>query len=179
MGDFLVKTNKMPILEYKNTQPTLGKNIYIAPNSYIIGDVVAGDNTSFWFNVTVRGDVNNVIIGDNTNVQDGSVIHVTRKTCPTVIGNNVTIGHSVTLHGCTIKDNCLIGMGAIILDRAVINKNTLIAAGSLVPEGKEYPEGVLLMGSPAKVKRELTQEEIDFFEISANNYIRLKDEYLE
>lgn len=168
----------MPTLQYNNIQPKLGSNVYIAPNSYLIGDVTTGDNTSFWFNTTVRGDVNYITIGDNTNIQDGSVIHVTRKTCPTIIGNNVTIGHTVTLHGCTIKDYCLIGMGAIILDRAIINKNTMVAAGSVVPEGKEYPEGVLLMGSPAKVRRELTQEEIDFFQISADNYVRLKNEYL-
>ncbi len=168
----------MPIYSFLTSKPKLGKEVFVSPSADVIGDVVIGDNASLWFNVTVRGDVNYIRIGQGTNVQDGSTIHVTNTTYPTFIGENVTIGHDVTLHGCTIKDLCLIGMGAIVLDGAIVENHAFVAAGCLVTPATIVPSGTLFAGSPGKVKRELTQKEIDYFSISAQNYIRLKDIYL-
>lgn len=164
---------------YKNFKPKLGKRVFIAENATVIGRVEIGDDSSIWFGAILRGDVNYIKIGNCTSIQDGSVIHVTKDTHPTVIGSYVTVGHSVKLHGCTIKDNCLIGIGAIILDGAVINENTIVAAGTLVPPNKEFPPNVLIMGFPAKVKRELTKEEIEGLKEHAMRYVKYKEEYLE
>lgn len=169
----------MPIYTYKKIQPKLDDTVFVSPSADLIGDVEMGSDSSLWFNVVVRGDVNYIKIGKGTNVQDGSVVHVTRVTHPTIIGDYVTVGHNVNLHGCTIQDLCLIGMGAIILDGAIVEKNAFVAAGCLVTPGTIVPSGTLFAGSPGKVKRELKQEEIDFFKTSAQNYIRLKNEYLE
>ncbi|MDX1919588.1 MAG: gamma carbonic anhydrase family protein [Candidatus Caenarcaniphilales bacterium] len=168
----------MPIYSYKNILPKLDKSVFVSPSADLIGDVELGPDSSLWFNVVVRGDVNYIRIGKGTNIQDGSVIHVTRVTHPTVIGDYVTVGHNVNLHGCTVNDLCLIGMGAIVLDGAVVEKNAFVAAGTLVLPNTVVPGGTLFAGSPGKVKRELTMEEIAFFQTSADNYIRLKDEYL-
>lgn len=162
---------------WKGVAPKLGKNTFVADGARIIGDIVAGDETSFWFNVVVRGDVNWIRIGSRTNIQDNSVVHVTRKTGPVQIGNNVTIGHSAIIHACSVEDNCLIGMGAVIMDGALIRRDSIVAAGSVVPPGKQYPAGSLIKGSPAVQVRSLTESEINFLQESADNYVELAQSY--
>ncbi|RUM88937.1 MAG: gamma carbonic anhydrase family protein [Thermovibrio sp.] len=149
-----------------------------AENATVIGDVEIGDDSSVWFGAILRGDVNYIRVGRCTSVQDGTVVHVTNRTHPTVIGSYVTIGHSVKLHGCTIEDNCLIGIGAIILDGAVIGEGSIVAAGALVPPGKEFPPKSLIMGFPATVKRELSDEEVEGLKEHALRYVKYKNEYL-
>lgn len=151
------------ILDWQGQSPKFGDDVFIAPNATVIGDVVLGSRSSIWFQAVVRGDVNWIKIGEDTNVQDGAVLHVTNKTHPLTIGDRVTIGHKACLHGCTLNDNCLIGIGAIILDGAVIGKNSLVGAGALVPPGKEYPDNSVIVGSPAKVVRKITDKEWDGF----------------
>lgn len=168
----------MPLLKFKNHQPKLGKEVFIAPGSQVIGQVEIGLGASIWFNTVVRGDVDFIRIGEKTNVQDNSVIHVTGGVHPTVIGKEITIGHRVIVHGCTLKDRCLIGMGSIILDGAVVEEESMIAAGSIVTPGTVIPPRVLAMGSPCKVKRDLTAQEIQFLSASAEHYYQLAAEYL-
>ena len=168
----------MNIYPYKNITPTLGQGVFVADGSPVIGDVHIGDDSSVWFNVTVRGDVNYIRIGSRTNIQDGSTVHVTRNTGPTHIGNNVTVGHNVVIHACTISDLVLIGMGSVLLDGAVIESHVLVGAGTLVPPNKKIPSGTLFMGSPGKVIRDLTETELAFFAVSADNYVQLKNIYL-
>lgn len=169
----------MHILPYKGILPTLGNNVYIAPNAAVVGDIHIGDHSNIWFNVSMRGDVNYIRIGTRTNIQDNSCIHVTRVTHPTLIGDNVTIGHSATLHGCVLEDACFVGMQACILDGAVVETGAMVAAGSLVTPNKRVKSGELWGGSPAKFLRPLTPEEQAFIMISADNYVRLGHEYLE
>ncbi len=158
--------------------PKLGKGVFVAENATVIGDVEIGDDSSVWFGAVLRGDVNYIKVGKCTSIQDGSVVHVTRKTHPTVIGSYVTVGHGVKLHGCTVKDYCLIGIGAVILDGAVIGEGSIVAAGSLVPPGKVFPPKSLIMGFPAAVKRELSEEEVESLKEHALRYVKYKDEYL-
>ena len=158
--------------------PALHDTAFAAEGAVVVGDVAVGEQSSLWFGAIVRGDVNFVRIGARTNVQDHSVLHVTSHTHPTVLGDDVTIGHRVTLHGCTIRDRCLIGIGAIVLDGAVVGEETLVGAGAVVPPGMVVPPRTLALGSPAKVKRELTAEEIAFFRTSAQNYVRYAQQYL-
>lgn len=158
-------------------KPVVGPGTFLAPSSVIVGQVTIGKNCSIWFNTTVRGDVMPIEIGDETNIQDNSVIHGTYKKCGAKIGKRVSVGHSVILHGCEIGDRCLIGMGTIIMDQAKISENSLVAAGSLVTEGAQFPPGVLIMGRPAQIKRPLTAEEIGFLNQSADNYLLYKSWY--
>jgi len=167
------------IKPFKSLKPKIGKRVFVAENAVVIGDVEIGDDSSIWFGAILRGDVNYIRIGKCTSIQDGSVVHVTRKTHPTIVGDYVTVGHAVKLHGCVVKDNCLIGIGAIILDGAVINENSIVAAGALVPPGKEFPPGSLIMGFPAKVVRQLTEEEIKGLKEHAERYVKYKEEYLQ
>jgi carbonic anhydrase/acetyltransferase-like protein (isoleucine patch superfamily) len=167
------------IKAYKGVEPTIHETVFMVESATVIGDTVIGKDSSLWFNAVVRGDVNYIRIGERTNVQDNSVLHVTHDTCPLVIGSNVTIGHSVTLHGCTVEDNCLIGMGAIILDNAVIGEGSLIGAGSLVTEGMVVEPGSLVMGLPAKAVRKLTVVEGAALLESAENYIGYARNYME
>ena len=167
------------IREYGNLKPKIGRRVFIAENATVIGDVEIGDDSSIWFGAILRGDVNYIKVGKCTSIQDGTVVHVTNKTNPTVIGNFVTVGHAVKLHGCTIGDNCLIGIGAIILDGAVIGENSIVAAGTLVPPGKKFPPNSLIMGFPAELKRELSGEEVQKLKEHALRYVRYKDKYLE
>lgn len=155
----------------------IGKDVLVAPGAKIIGDVKVGDRCSIWFNTTVRGDVMPIVIGDESNIQDGTVVHGTYKKFGVTIGRRVSVGHNVLLHGCEIGDECLIGMGAIIMDGVKLAAKTLVAAGSVVSPGKSFPGSVLLKGRPAKIDRELTAEEIEFLSQSANNYLFYKTWY--
>ncbi len=161
---------KENIFGYITLVPKIAQDVYLAPGCKIVGDVKIGSGSSIWFNTVVRGDVNYVSIGEMTNVQDLSMLHVTKGTHPLVIGDRVTIGHSVTLHGCTLKDNCFIGMGATILDGAVIESNSIVAAGALVKQNFVVPSGKLVAGVPCKVVRYLKPEEIDNIAASAKRY---------
>lgn len=152
---------------------------YIADDAIIIGDVMIGENASVWFGSILRGDVNYIRIGAGTNIQDGTIIHVSSKTHSTILEDNITVGHRVTMHGCYVETECLIGIGAIILDGARIGKNSLVAAGSLVTPGTQVPPGSMVMGSPAKVKRPLTEDEINGIRQSARKYIELSAIYRE
>jgi len=166
-----------------NHFPQVASSVYVHSAATVIGDVVIGDNSSVWPGAVIRGDVNYIHIGKNTNVQDLSMLHVNHKSsaepagAPLTIGDNVTIGHSVILHGCMIGDETLIGMGSIVMDKAVVQKHVLLAAGSLVPEGKVLESGYLYVGRPAKKVRALTPDEIAHFMYSANNYVALKNQY--
>ena len=164
-------------LPYDNKYPQLDSTVLVVPTATIIGDVAIGPESSIWFQTVVRGDVNSIRIGARTNIQDGSVVHVTRETHPTFIGDDVTIGHNVTLHGCTVGDRCLIGIGAILLDGVEIGDDCMIAAGSVVTPGTIIPSGTLVMGAPATVKRKLNPEEISQLKKSAENYIEYKKRY--
>jgi carbonic anhydrase/acetyltransferase-like protein (isoleucine patch superfamily) len=166
------------ILSYKNTFPQIAEGSFIAPNSSIIGDVTIGTETGIWFNCVIRGDVAKVRIGDRTNVQDGTVIHVTRNGHPTTIGSGVTIGHKALLHACTLEDNCFIGMGAIIMDDVVVEEGAMVAAGALIPPGKRVKKGQIWAGNPGKYFRDLRPEEQDFIFTSADNYVKHVEEYL-
>lgn len=152
-------------------QPQLLGHNWVADNAAVIGNVVLHPGANVWFGCTLRGDNDPITVGENTNIQDNSVLH-TDAGVPLVIGRDVTIGHQVMLHGCTIGDNTLVGIQSVILNRAKIGRNSIVGAGSLVPEGKSYPDGVLLMGSPAVVKRELNPQEIAFIKLTAQHYVQ-------
>lgn len=172
------------IQPFQNQMPEIAEGVYVHPQATVIGDVKLGRNSSIWPGTVVRGDVNSIRIGQGTNVQDLSMLHVSHKSswdpagAPLMIGNYVTIGHTVILHGCTIEDECLIGMGSIVMDKAHVQKHVLLGAGSLVPEGKMLESGYLYIGRPAKKVRALTEKEIVHFMYSAKHYIKLKDQYL-
>lgn len=172
------------ILPHKGLEPKIDDSCFISPSADIIGKVEIGEQSSVWFQVVIRGDVNHVKIGKRTNVQDGCVLHCTRdkppmKGSPLIIGDDVTIGHRVTLHGCTLKNRILIGMNATIMDGAVISDDSLVAAGSLVTMGKTFPPKSLIQGSPAKAIRELTAEELAIVHASAKNYVADAAQYNE
>ena len=164
------------IMDFEGVTPRINKNTYISESVDIIGKVNVEENVNIWFGTRLRGDMNNIIIGENTNTQENSVVHVDINS-PCIIGKNVTIGHGTIIHGCSISDNVLVGMGSIILNNAKIGKNTIIGAGSLVTQGKEFPEGVLILGNPAKVIRQLTEAEIESIQRSADNYVSLSKKY--
>jgi carbonic anhydrase/acetyltransferase-like protein (isoleucine patch superfamily) len=160
------------ILPVNNTEPSFGANCFIAPNATIVGDVVCGDECSFWFNAVVRGDVNSIRIGNKVNIQDGAVIHCTYQKTKTILGNNVSIGHNAIVHGSKVDDNVLIGMGAIVMDNCEIGSNSIIAAGAVLTEGTVVPSGCIYAGVPAKKVKDISEElihgEIDRI---ANNYL--------
>lgn len=157
--------------------PKIAEDAYIAPGAVIIGDVEIGSQSGVWFGAVIRGDVNFIRIGERTNIQDGTVIHVTRKTGPTRIGSGVTIGHSVLLHACTIEDDAFIGMHSTVMDDAVVEENAMVAAGALVNPRKRVPTGQIWGGNPAQYLRDMKQAELDFIPVSADNYVRLAEEY--
>lgn len=169
---------------YRNLYPQVGERVMVDATSVVIGDVRIADDVGIWPLVAIRGDVNYVQIGARSNIQDGSVLHVTHKSAhnpegdPLIIGEDVTVGHKVMLHGCTIGNRVLVGMGSILLDGAVIEDDVMIGAGSLVPQNKRLESGYLYLGSPVKQIRPLKEEEITGLKYSANNYVKWKDEYL-
>jgi carbonic anhydrase/acetyltransferase-like protein (isoleucine patch superfamily) len=167
------------IYAFLDSNPVFNESNFIAPSADIIGDVTLGEEASVWFNTTIRGDVNWISIGRRSNVQDNCCIHVTNQTCPTEIGDEVTIGHGAVIHGCTIRDRVLIGMNAVVLDKAIIEEDVIIAAGSLVPPGKTMPSGHLCMGSPCKPVRPLTSEEIASIRQYSDNYVKYSRAYMQ
>lgn len=176
--------NKPYILPYRGERipnglmPTVSPRAFIAPGAAIIGDVEIGEDTSIWFGCVVRGDVHTVRIGSNTNIQDGTIVHVTRKTAPTFIGNGVTIGHCALIHGATLEDGSFVGMRATIMDGAVVESGAWVAAGALVTPGKRVPKGQIWAGNPAKYFRDLTPEEVAYIPKSAALYAEHAREYL-
>lgn len=166
------------IRSFKGVLPQVAESAFIEGSAHIIGDVQIGEQSSVWFNCVLRGDVFPIRIGHHTNIQDGTIIHVTSDQFPTLVGDYVTIGHGVILHGCNVKDYSLVGIGSIILDEAVIGEGSLIAAGSLVTPGTVIPPHSLVMGSPAKVRRELTPEEVAHLDFNWRHYVELKEIYL-
>ncbi|MFN5334425.1 MAG: gamma carbonic anhydrase family protein [Bacteroidota bacterium] len=161
------------ILPVEGVSPQFGTDCFLAPNATIVGDVIAGDQCSFWFNAVVRGDVNSIRMGNKVNVQDGAVIHATYQKTKAIIGNKVSIGHNAIVHGCTIHDDVLIGMGAIVMDNVIVHSHSIIAAGAVVLEGTVVEAGSIYAGVPAKKVRDISQELIKGeIERIANNYIR-------
>ncbi|MCT7464269.1 gamma carbonic anhydrase family protein [Aliarcobacter cryaerophilus] len=164
------------ILKFKEFYPKIAPSAWIAPSADLIGNIEIAEDSSVWFGCVIRSDVNEVRIGKNTNIQDLSCIHTDTNT-KTIIGDNVTVGHKVMLHGCTIENNCLIGMSATILDNAVIGEGSIVGANSLVTYGKVFPPKSLIMGSPAKVVRELSDDEVQGLIDHAKHYVEYKNEY--
>jgi carbonic anhydrase/acetyltransferase-like protein (isoleucine patch superfamily) len=164
------------IRSYKGTMPKLGARAWVDASAQVIGAVELGDDASVWMNSVIRGDVNRIRLGARTNVQDNCVLHVTSQH-PTLLADDVTVGHSVTLHGCTVERHCLIGIGAIVLNGALVGEESIVAAGALVPEGMRVPPRSLVMGTPAKVRREVTEQERAGLRRYVENYLRYKDEY--
>lgn len=155
---------------FLRAKPTLGAGVYIVPTAVVFGDVTLGDHSSVWYHTVLRGDINRIAVGHHTNIQDNAVLHVADE-FPCHVGNWVTVGHSAIIHGCTVGDECLVGMGAILLDGAVIGEQCLIGAGALVTPGVNIPAGSLVMGSPAKVKRTLTDDERSGLKRWAQKYV--------
>ena len=166
----------MPIYQLGDDRPIIPASAYVAPEATLIGKVILGENASIWPSVTIRGDNDSITIGNRSNVQDGAVMHTDRG-FPLTVGDNVTIGHQAALHGCTIGDGSLIGIQAVVMNGAIIGKDCLVGAGALVPEGKTYGERKLILGSPAKVVRELTDEDIEKMHRAAAGYVRRKEIY--
>ena len=150
--------------------PVFGDNCFLADNAVVVGEVIMGQNCTVWFNAVVRGDVHSITIGDNTNIQDGAIIHCTYQKAKTVIGNNVSIAHQAVVHGCTIEDNVLVGMGAIIMDDAVIGTNSVIAAGAIVLPGTQVESGSIYAGIPAKRIKDIGDEMKEVIQRTARNY---------
>jgi carbonic anhydrase/acetyltransferase-like protein (isoleucine patch superfamily) len=165
---------------FKNHAPRIAPSAYVDESAQVIGDVAIGEESSVWMNAVVRGDVNHIRIGSRTNVQDGTIVHVMREPPhPTTVGDDVTVGHGVTLHGCSVADRCLIGMGAILLNGSSVGEDCIVAAGTLLPEGMAVPARSLVMGSPGKVRRSLTDDEVAFILQSAQNYVTYRLDYSE
>lgn len=173
----------MPVRPFENHIPRIAGSAYIDPLAVVIGDVEIGADASLWPQVVVRGDIHSIKIGENTNIQDGSVLHVSHASefapagFPLVVGRGVTVGHMVVLHGCTIEDHCLIGMGSLVMDGAFIQSGAMLGAGSLVSPGMVVEGGYLWLGRPARRVRQLTAEELRYLEYSAEHYVRLKNRH--
>ena len=166
------------IKKFQNKQPQLGEDVYVSENAMVIGDVTLGDEVNIWFGAVLRGDMHYIKIGNRTNIQDNSVVHVTTGVSPTNIGNGVTVGHGAIIHGCTIEDDCLIGMGAILMDDAIIGAGSLIGAGALIPPNMEIPKNSLVVGSPGKVIRQIKEVEREMILERPQEYIDLASIYL-
>ena len=165
---------------FRNVVPTIDPSAYVDESAQLIGDVVLGAESSIWLNAVVRGDVNYIRIGRQSNLQDGVIVHVNHQpSYPTIVGERVTVGHAAILHGCVVEDRCLIGMGAILLNGSHVGSDSIVAAGSLVPERTVIPPRSLVMGSPGKVRRALTDAELAFILEGAANYVRYRLEYMD
>ncbi len=173
------------IRNFKDKSPRIAASAYIDESAIVIGDVEIGENSSVWPLTAIRGDINRIRIGDESNIQDGSVLHVTHRGefspdgAELHIGNRVTVGHKVLLHGCRVGNRCLIGMGSIIMDNAIVEDRVMVGSGSLVAPGKILESGYLYLGNPARQKRALTEREIEYLDYVAGHYVRVKDAYLE
>lgn len=165
------KPHRIMIRSYRGVVPKISASAYIDHSAQVIGNVDVGERSSIWPNVTARGDVNTIRIGNDSNIQDNSCLHCDEGLFPLIIGDRVTVGHMVMLHGCTVEDDCLIGIGAVILNGARIGRGSVIAAGAVVPEGMEVPPGSMVMGVPGKVKRQLSDEERERFRQNARHYV--------
>lgn len=162
----------MPLIKpVKGILPTFGEHCWLAENATVVGDVTMGKNCTVWFNAVVRGDVNSIVIGDNSNIQDGAVIHCTYQKTKTIIGKNVSIAHNAIVHGCTIEDNVLVGMGAILMDGVVVESGSIIAAGAIVTQNTRIPAGSIYAGNPAKLLKMVSAEASEVFMRTANNYV--------
>ena len=171
------------IRKFKDFTPSIGKRVFVDTQATVIGDVCLGDDVSIWPQSVIRGDINPITIGKRTNIQDGSIVHVTHKSqysdgCECHIGSDVTIGHGCIIHACTIEDMALVGMGSVILDGTTISKKVIIGAKSLVPSGKPLESGYLYMGSPCKKIRPLKDDELEFLKYSATHYVNTKNDFL-
>ena len=166
------------IRDFNDKHPVIHASAYIADTALVIGDVEIGQDSSVWFGSVIRGDVNYIRIGERTNIQDMTMIHVSSKTHATILEDEITVGHRVTLHGCHVESRCLIGIGSILMDGVRVGNNSLVGAGSLLTPGTQIPPKSLVLGSPAKVKRELTADELAFLDRSWRNYTELKKHYL-
>ena len=179
-----MKQSALSVRDHKGIKPQLGKGVLIDPTAVVCGDVIIGDDSSIWPCAVVRGDMLQIRLGTRTNIQDGTIIHITHDGpfnpggCPTTVGDDVTVGHSVTLHGCSIGDRVLVGIGALVLDDVVVENDVMIGAGTLVPPGKTLESGFLYLGSPCRKARPLTENEMEFFTYTAGHYVKLKDEHL-
>ena len=166
------------IRKFNSIEPKVHESVFVAEDAFIIGDVEIGEDASIWYGSVVRGDVSYIRIGARTNIQDMTMIHVSSDFGPTIVEDEVTVGHRVTLHGCHVERQCLIGMGATVMDHARIGEQSIVGAGSLVSPGTIIPPRVLAIGSPARVKRDLTDAEIAYLDMSWRNYVELKQHYL-
>ena len=166
------------IKKFQNKQPHLGEDVYVSENAMVIGDVTLGDEVNIWFGAVLRGDMHYIKIGNRTNIQDNSVVHVTTRVSPTNIGSGVTVGHGAIIHGCTIEDDCLIGMGAILMDDAVIGTGSLIGAGALIPPNMKIPKNSLVVGSPGRIVRQVKDFELEMILERPQEYIDLASIYL-
>lgn len=163
--------------KFRDQTPVIAKSAFIADTAVVIGDVEIGEDSSIWFGSILRGDVNYIRVGARTNIQDMTMIHVSSRTHPTVLQDEITVGHRVTLHGCHVESRCLIGIGAILLDGVRVGRESIVAAGSLLTPGTIIPPRSMVMGAPAKVKRELTDDEVAYLDRSWRNYVELKQHY--
>ena len=167
------------IRTFGDKQPQLAQGVFVAETAMVLGDVTVGRDSSIWYGTVIRGDVHHIRIGEATNIQDRCVVHVTSETHPTAVGDQVTVGHGAMIHGCTVGDRCMVGMGAIILDGVELGDECLVAAGALLPPGKIYPRRSMLVGSPAKVKGPVSEEDVQWILRSADNYKALAREHWE
>ncbi|TGL58027.1 gamma carbonic anhydrase family protein [Leptospira ognonensis] len=165
------------IYTFQGKTPVIAPSAWVAPSADILGDVTIGEDSSIWFQCVLRGDVNFIKIGKHVNIQDMTLVHVSRNLYPVIIGDYVSIGHHATIHACTLKDHSFVGMGATVMDDVELGEWSFVGAGSLVPPGKKIPPGVLLMGSPAKIIRDITEKDREIITRTAENYVKYKENY--
>ncbi len=177
-NDGFARAEQKMITTFNDITPSIHSSAFITDDAIVIGDVEIGEDSSVWFGSIVRGDVNYIRIGARTNIQDATVIHVSSRTHPTILEDEITVGHRVTLHGCHVESGCLIGIGSILMDGVRVGAQSLVGAGSLLTPGTQIPPRSLVLGSPARVKRELTEDELAFLDRSWRNYVELKAKYM-